>query len=79
MTVVILYLTSPLEQLVRILPWVVTSNKYLPVFNRAPGGKEGGVSFFYCMMVGSIDSFNFTSHTYIILSFPSCYIVSVSG
>lgn len=38
MTVVILYLTLSLEQLVRILPWVVTSNKYLPVFNRRGGG-----------------------------------------
>lgn len=50
MTVVILYLTLSLEQLVRILPWVVTSNKYLPVFNRARGG---GFCFFFCVMVGT--------------------------
>lgn len=62
MTVVILYLTLPLEQLVRILPWVVTSNKYLPLFNR--GGGRGEYLYFFCMMVGGIDSFNFTSHTY---------------
>lgn len=41
MTVVILYLTSPLEQLVRILPWVATSNKYL--YSTA----EGGICFFF--------------------------------
>lgn len=39
MTVVILYLTLPLEQLVRILPWVVTSNKYLYSTARRGGGE----------------------------------------
>lgn len=63
MTVVILYLILSLEQLVRILPWMVASNKYLYSTARAGGG--GGVSvFLFCMMVGAIDSFNFTSHTY---------------
>lgn len=37
MTVVILYITLSLEQLVRILPWVVTSNKYLHSTARAGG------------------------------------------
>lgn len=47
MTVVILYLTLCLEQLVRILPWVVTSNKYLPVFNPQGGGGEYLFFFLY--------------------------------
>lgn len=45
MTVVILYLTLPLEQLVRIyMPWVVTSNKYL--YSTAEGG-GGSICFFF--------------------------------
>lgn len=44
MTVVILYLTLSLEQLVRILPWVVTSNKYL--YSTAEEGGESICLFF---------------------------------
>lgn len=66
MTVVILYLTSPLEQLVRIyLGSLQIISTYL--YSTSEGGGE--YLFFVCMMVGSIDSFNFTSHTYFVLFF----------
>lgn len=71
MTVLLLYFTSPLEQLVRIYPWVVTSNKYL--YSTVEGG-----SVFLCMMVGAIDSFNSTSHTYFCTFFSSPFTITVS-
>lgn len=72
MTVVILYLTLSLEQLVRIyLGW-------LQVISTCIQPRRGVSVFFFCMMVGAIDSFNFTSHTYIILSFSSPFTITVS-
>lgn len=75
MTVVILYLTLPLEQLVRILPWVVTSNQYL--YSTAEGVR-GEYLFFFSEMVGAIDSFSFTSHTYFCNFFSSPFTITVS-
>lgn len=50
MTVVLLYLTLSLEQLVRILPWVVTSNKHL--YSTARGGEGGGCEFCFSLYDG---------------------------
>lgn len=62
MTVVILYLTSGTTRSYSILGRV-TNNKYL--YSTARAG--GRVSVFFCLMVGGIDSFIFTSHTYFVL------------